>query len=291
MSSICLLASGHLGFQVLQHLYDSPYQLVAVFTDKRSTNITDFCAKQEIPVFIGNPRNGKARSFIKTIDCEVLLSVNYLFIVEEDLLRIPKQYAINLHGSLLPKYRGRTPHVWAIINGEKETGVTAHLMQAEVDSGAIVRQIRLPIHEMDTGAAILAKFNTLYPDLVDAVLADVAENKVQLVAQDDSQATYFGKRTPADGQIDWSWGKERIVNWVRAQAKPYPGAFAFYEGKKVTIHKAAFSAQGFHFEDENGLILAVLPEGIIVKTPTGALLLSELEMENSIVFEKGKKLT
>ena len=230
MLPISLLVSGQLGFNILKELQQSSYLLRAVFTDRKSKAIIDFCNTRKIPLFVGNPRNGRATDFIKNIDCEVLLSVNYLFLIESDLIHLPRQHAVNLHGSLLPRYRGRSPHVWSIINGESKTGVTAHLIDEEVDNGAIIRQIEIDIPFDATGGDLLKRYNECYPELVFHVLRDIETGMLQLQKQDNRKATYFGKRTPKDGCINWNWSRDRIRNWIRAQAHPYPGAFTFYEG-------------------------------------------------------------
>lgn len=219
----------------------------------------------------------------------MLLSINYLFIVENDLIQLPKKYAINIHGSLLPKYRGRTPHVWAIINGEKETGVTAHLMEAKVDEGAIVHQIRIPILEQDTGGNILEKYEEVYPQLIEKVLKDIKNNCINLIPQDESKATYFGKRTPEDGRINWHWSRERIRNWIRAQAKPYPGAFTYFEEnqQRLVIHKAQFSERGFHYQMENGRILETGDDHMVIKTSNGSLRIFEMEHYNKDLVKQG----
>src|SRR5690606_28047412 len=214
-----VLCSGHLGFETLRHLV-SHYVVDFVFTDKQSLSIIHFCKKKKISIFIGNPRKGNTFTFIKNRKIEVLISVNYLFLIEKKLISLPTRLAFNVHGSLLPKYRGRTPHVWSIINGEKETGITAHVIDEGCDTGGIIEQIVVPIGPSDTGAALLQKYNKLYVPLIENVLEQVISNKLVIREQDHSKATYFGKRTPADGLIDWSWHKERIINWVRAQAFP-----------------------------------------------------------------------
>lgn len=287
---IALLVSGGLGLTILEDIAASEYELTAVFTNKNSTAIVDFCKKNSLPFFAKNPRNGAATNFIKNINCDILLSVNYLYIVEKNLLHLPRQYAINLHGSLLPKYRGRTPHVWAIINGEKEAGVTAHLMTEGVDEGDILEQKVIPISENNTGAEILSEYQKIYPKLVKSVLQKAKQGKLQPLAQDNSQATYFGKRSPADGRINWDWSKERIRNWVRAQAHPYPGAFAFYKEQKIGIHRADFSNNGFHYEQPNGTILASDNQSLIVKTCNGALRLSELTDTDNLTFIPNERL-
>lgn len=195
--------------------------------------------------------------------------------------------AINIHGSLLPKYRGRTPHVWAIINGETETGITAHLIDEEVDQGAILRQLTVKIEAEDTGAMVLQKFHQLYPILVFDLLQDLQNNCLQPRQQDARKAFYFGKRTAADGLIDWNWSRQRIKNWIRAQAHPYPGAFTYFNQQKIYIHKAHFDETGFHQEQPNGFVLDRGPQHLVVKTPNGALRLEQLQTDHPIAFSAG----
>lgn len=189
----CICVSGALGLTVLQQLVESAINIQCVLTDRHSEGIIEYCEQKSLPVFAGNPRSGKAVAWFEDnhVEFENLLSVNYLFILEPDVLNKATGYAVNFHGSLLPKYRGRTPHVWAIINGEKETGVTAHLMNANCDDGDIVRQVVVPIEYDDTGAVILEKYKTLYPGLVQQVVADIESGKVECRKQDISKATYF----------------------------------------------------------------------------------------------------
>ena len=283
--NIGLLASGGLGAEMLQHL-SAKEDISFVMTDKRSDLIIQYCEEYDIPLFIGNPREGRCTSFISNKQIEVLLSVNYLFLIEKDLIELPSKFAVNVHGSLLPKYRGRTPHVWAIINNEKETGITAHLIDSDCDTGAIIKQARVPIEPEDTGAAILEKFNVLYPRVLDQVLSDIKENRVQPITQDNSRATYFGKRTPADGNIKWEWHRERIKNWIRAQAPPYPGAFSYYKEAKVVFKSSVYSDMGFTQEQPNGLILDNDP--LVVKTPNGALRLEVEETSKIVTFKTGE---
>ena len=287
---ICLLASGGLGLKILKHIDESDYDLISVFTDYKSNLIMDYCKEQSIPLFKGNPRNGKAKLFLQEFECELVLSVNYLFIIENDLITKASKYAINIHGSKLPKYRGRTPHVWAIINGESEAGITAHIIDENLDHGDIIEQINVPIDYHDTGADMLAKFHKLYPVLVDNLCEKIKSNTIVPTPQDQTMATYFGKRSPEDGQINWDWHKERIRNWIRAQAHPYPGAFTFFNGEKIIIHKAEFSQQGFNQSHENGEVLARDSRNIIVKTNNGALNLSEIENELPTLLVPGKIL-
>ena len=267
---IGLLVSGNLGLLVFQELM-SRFNIQFVLTDRNSNGIIELCDKSNIPFYAGNPRNGKALKKLPYVKCELLVSVNYLFLIEDDIISLPKKIAINFHGSLLPKYRGRTPHVWAIINNEKETGVTAHVIDNNCDTGDIIAQKKISIDAEDTGASILEKYKNIYPGFVMEVLQSIKDNTYSRLKQYNVEATYFGKRTENDGQIDWNWQRERINNWVRAQAKPYPGAFTFNDENKIIIHKIKFSEFGFLYHMSNGLIIGFNNKIPIVKTPNGCI--------------------
>lgn len=275
--SVCLLVSGGLGLSLLRHIaFKNSYVLHSVFTDKKSDGIISFCKDNNIAWFAGNPRGGKTADFRKTLTerPDIILSINYLFLIEEDLISYPTKYAVNIHGSLLPKYRGRTPHVWAIINNEKKTGITAHLITSECDKGAIIAQKKIPILNTDTGGSILKKYNECYPVLIDEVIEKLLSDNFEdcLIKQDERKATYFPKRTPEDGEIDWNWQKERIYNWVRAMAPPeYPGAFFFDGNKKIIVHKLEYSDIGFSMETENGKIIQRNTDNYIIKTQNGCV--------------------
>lgn len=278
---IGVLASGRLGLRALEQLYCRT-ELQFVLTDHRSTEIHEFCCKHDLPVFIGNPRKRNVAQFLLPFATQVLFSVNYLFLVDDIVLRHPSMYAINLHGSLLPKYRGRTPHVWAIINNETETGVTAHLMVRECDAGGILVQYKTTISPTDTGATILSRYESMYAEIIAELLDQIATNSIQAIPQDDAFATYFPVRAPNDGRINWSWQRERIYNWIRAQARPYPGAFFFFRGNKHFVHASRFSGCGFDSSLLDGTVLKYEP--LVVKTPNGALELLDYTISPTTEF-------
>ena len=286
---IGVLASGDLGHHVLEVLYKL-YDLEFIATNQKSKEIIDLAAEQNVPVFIGNPREGRLLEFLEYKSCDIILSINYLYLIERDIVCFPKRYAINFHGSLLPKYRGRTPHVWAIIKGEKKCGITAHLIDEGCDTGPIIIQQEVEIMEDDTGQNILEKYKYLYPALVKEVLSKVECNNIELTIQDETKATFFDKRTPIDGMIDWSWQIIRINNWVRAQSHPYPGAFTFYEGEKIIVDKIDVTTIEFEPLLKNGTIIKVVDNIPYVKTPNGIVKLSKIRnqgqqkfLENSVL--------
>lgn len=287
---ICLLCSGNLGYQILCHLESTGRTPDFIMTDSQSEEIIEFAIAKKIDFYKGNPRKKEAKDFIHKINCDIILSVNYLFIIEADLIQRARHFAINIHGSLLPKYRGRTPHVWSIINNEKETGVTAHLIVSEVDAGAICHQEIINIDNHETGADILIKFQRVYKEVVDKLMDKIDTNSLTLTEQIEEHATYFGERTPKDGLIDFNWCKERIFNWIRAQASPYPGAFFYHKKQIIPVHASSFSKIGFHQNDYNGKILKIEDDGIHIKTPNGALKLHKIEESLETKFSLEDKL-
>jgi methionyl-tRNA formyltransferase len=284
---IGLLVSGDLGFVVTKKLLNV-YKINFILCDKMSESIINLAIENNIPYFAGNPRNGRAINKLEKIQCDLIISVNYLFIIENDIIQIPSKFAINFHGSLLPKYRGRTPHVWAIINNETETGITAHIIDENCDTGDILNQVNIIIERNDTGGVLLGKFMNIYPGFVIETIKSIEKNNFNLRKQDNKKATYFGKRTKDDGKINWNWQKERIENWVRAQAKPYPGAFSFINGEKIIIHKIEFDSLGYNHTDINGTILKIINNFPIIKSPNGCIKILEFEYEK--IFKKSDVL-
>ncbi len=268
-----VLVSGNLGLELLNHLVKL-HEINFVMTDRNSINIIEFCANSKIDTFIGNPRNKSISEFISNKKIDILISVNYLFLVERNLISLPTKIAFNVHGSLLPKYRGRTPHVWAIINNETVTGITAHLIDEGCDTGDIIDQVEVKISYNDTGNDLLKKFQKIYSSIVDKVISNVENDTLAYKVQNHDLATYFGKRVPEDGQINWGWHKERIRNWVRALAFPYPGAFTYIDNVKMIVDEVEFVDIGFNYRTPNGTLISLKP--LLVKTPNGVIEIKKL---------------
>lgn len=286
MLTIGVLCSGGLGLDTLTKIAKE-HNIQFVLTDSNSTRIIDFVVNNNIPFYAGNPRKRKGFNFIKDFNVDVILSINYLFLIEEDIINHSNVLTFNIHGSLLPKYRGRTPHVWAIINGEDKAGITAHIIDSGCDTGKIINQIEILIENEDTGAVMLEKYAKAYYPLVKRVLNDLINNLLTLTIQNEKNATYYGKRTPSDGEINWSWTKEAIKNWIRAQANPYPGAFTFYNNQKIIIDKVSISNMKTTNNQVNGEIIQLKPD-VVVKTKNGAINLDIIRTENC-TFDLGKK--
>jgi methionyl-tRNA formyltransferase len=289
MNSLVLACSGLLGHKVLKYLYVRE-NINAVLTDKKSIDIINFCNQYMIPYFAGNIRYEVGYEFVKNYQNNILLSINYIFLFDQRTINL-FVHKFNVHGSLLPKYRGRTPHVWAIINNEKKAGITIHEITLECDAGDVFLQREVPIAYSDTGGIILEKYFYHYPKLVEQFLQLFREQKLLPRKQEHDLATYFDKREPEDGKIDWNWQWERIYNWVRALAPPYPGAFSYLDNNKIIINKISFSDFGFFQKTANGTIIAYIKNGFIVKTPNGCIEVSNYIVNNNILINIGDVLT
>ena len=143
-----------------------------------------------------------------------------------------------IHALLLPDYSGGAPLVWAIINGEKKTGVTFFYFDEGVDSGDIIAQEEIDIYENDTIKTLYEKAELTGKNILIKYLPLLAVNQAPRIKQDESKRRIFPQRKPSDGEIDWNWESKRIKNFIRAQTKPYPGAFTLINNKKIIIWDA-----------------------------------------------------
>jgi len=211
------------------------------------------------------------------MDPDLILSFSYRQILSKEILDIPSRGAFNLHPSLLPKYRGRCPANWVLVNGEGKTGVTLHCMEERVDSGDVIGQVEVEIAPDETIQTLYPKLCKASVQLLRGTLPKLKSGSVERVPQSEAEASYFGRRTPEDGRIDWGRSAQEIYNLVRAVTHPYPGAFSYWEGKKVFCWRARVSEGAV---GQPGEVLRVeRGEGILVSCSLGALLLQSIQVE------------
>ncbi|EMI5489620.1 bifunctional UDP-4-amino-4-deoxy-L-arabinose formyltransferase/UDP-glucuronic acid oxidase ArnA [Providencia stuartii] len=230
----------------LKALKKAGFDIQAVFTHTDDPNENHFyssvarvSADMELPVYA--PENVNHPLWIERIrelKPDVIFSFYYRDMLSEELLALAPKGAFNLHGSLLPKYRGRAPINWALLNGEHETGVTLHKMVAKADAGEIVAQEKVAITDTDTALTLHAKVREAAEVLLDKTLPLIEAGNYQTTAQDESQASYFGRRTAEDGLIDWSRSATEVNCLIRAVTEPYPGAFTYLGARKMIIWRA-----------------------------------------------------
>ena len=178
-----------------------------------------------------DPEENLLERRIANLASDFVFSFYYRRMLPPELLAAARRGAFNLHGSLLPKYRGRAPVNWAVLKGETETGATLHEMIAKPDAGRIVDQEPVPIGPDETAAEVMAKVAAAAERVLKRSIGKLVAGTAQLKPQDLARGSYFGGRRPEDGRIDWSSSALEIHNLVRAVAPPYPGAFT--EGMKI----------------------------------------------------------
>ena len=247
MSSKAVVFAYHdIGCAGIEALLAAGYDIAAVFTHaddpKENTfygSVAQLCARHGIPVHAPEDANHPLWvERVAKLNPDFIFSFYYRNLLGEALLATARQGAFNLHGSLLPKYRGRAPANWVLVNGETETGVTLHRMVKRADAGAILAQQKVMIERSDTGLTLHAKLREAATQLLRDALPQLAKGTLSETAQDESQATCFGRRTSADGKLVWSKPAEALYNLVRAVTQPYPGAFCAVGEHKLIVWQA-----------------------------------------------------
>ncbi len=243
MSRAVVFASHTVGVRCLQVLLAHGVEIALVVThedDARERiwfgSVAATAREYGIPTI--TPADPNAPDVVRRVEQarpEFLFSFYDRMMLRRELLAIPTRGAFNMHGSLLPRYRGRAPVNWAVLHGERETGATLHVMNEKPDNGAIVDQVAVPILPDDTAAEVFDKVTVAAELTLDRCLAGLLAGTATLVPQDLSKGAYFGGRKPEDGRIDWHWPAQRVHDLVRAVAPPYPGAFFELAGTRVSV--------------------------------------------------------
>jgi methionyl-tRNA formyltransferase len=199
-------------------------------------SVAELAALHGIPVITPEDANDpEVTARIAALQPDFLFSFYYRQMLKPELLACARRGACNLHGSLLPKYRGRVPVNWAVIRGERETGATLHEMVARPDAGRIVDQMAVPILPDDTALHVFHKVTVAAEIVLDRALPDLIAGTAQLREQDLAQGSYFGGRKPEDGRIDWSQSARQIHDLIRGVAPPYPGAFSDHPWGRLRV--------------------------------------------------------
>lgn len=284
-----LFMGGHkLGGIALQSLISANKNIVgAVITDVDNiwySGVEEVCEKYKIPIY--KEKNINSEEFInkvKQISPDLIVVVNFVQILKREIISIPKKGCINTHASLLPKYRGRAPLNWAILNGEKETGVTVHYIEDGIDTGDIVQQEKIYIKDSDYIADIMLKVEDVYSKIVLRACNLIEENRVVALKQDLSLGFYCGKRRKEDGEIKWcNQTVRQINNLVRAVSRPYPGAYFFIKGKKVIVWRSEILKENINNKGEEGKVLFINEKEIIVDCLDGVIKITKFELDENI---------
>ena len=232
---------------LLAHRVEVP--LVVTHQDNPEENIwfasvAELARQHDIPVLTPQaPHTPEVIAHIQALRPDFLFSFYYRSMLKPELLQIAGKGAYNMHGSLLPKYRGRVPVNWAVIHGEHETGATLHEMVEKPDAGGIVAQQAVPILPNDLAVDVFRKVTLAAEIVLDRCLPALLAGTAPLLPQDLARGSYFGGRRPEDGRIDWKQDAWSIHNLIRAVAPPYPGAFSMIGKRRLRLLRTLYTDQ------------------------------------------------
>ncbi|MDH4128931.1 MAG: methionyl-tRNA formyltransferase [Spirochaetota bacterium] len=251
----------------------------------------EFAQTYNIPVYQPNSlKDSKIVNILQDLTPDLLIVNAYGFILPKTILEIPKLAPINLHGSLLPKYRGASPIQSALVNGDKETGITVQIMNEKLDEGDIIYQLKTPIDEDDDYISLSNKLSKLSADCVRDVIKLFEEKKINPIVQ-ASGASYCSKIKKEDGIINWADSFEIISNKMKAYIN-WPQSYCYYEKKKIIIHKISLVNDSKEYNP--GTIVQVNKNGIFVQCGSGLINILMLQPEgkkpmNYLSFLNGHK--
>ena len=241
-----MFAYHDVGVGCIKALLDAGIQIELVVThvdDPKETiwfgSVAALCQERGIPYI--QPDGQDLLSLLpqfEKIAPDYIFSFYYRHLIAAEVLATARIAALNMHGSLLPKYRGRAPVNWAILHGETETGATLHIMETKPDAGDIIGQATVPIDPDEDATAVFAKVSNAAVRVMQATLPELLQGRVPRTPNELAKGSYFGGRKPEDGRIQWSQDALQIHNLIRAVAPPYPGAFADWQGKRMIIARS-----------------------------------------------------
>jgi len=246
MSTAVVFAYHNVGVRCLRVLLDQGVRVPLVLTHEDSPgetiwydSVARVCADRGIEVSTVDDANHPAVVVrIRALAPDFLFSFYYRKMLGADLLGVPARGALNMHGSLLPKYRGRVPVNWAVLHGERETGASLHYMEVKPDAGDLVAQTSVPILGDDTAHEVFQKVAVAAELTLARALPQLLAGTAARVPLDLKSGSYFSGRKPEDGRIDWSRPATEVYNLIRAVAPPYPGAFCDVDGVRIVVRAA-----------------------------------------------------
>ncbi len=271
----------------LESLINSSHQVVGVVTqpDKPKGRggavqfppIKETALANNIPVY--QPVKVKDPDFMEELiamSADVIVVVAFGQLLPKAILNLPKYGCLNVHASLLPKLRGSAPINWAVINGEKETGVTAMYMDVGIDTGDMIKKVVVPIEEKETGGSLHDKLAVLGGPLMLSVLQELEEGTATREKQEEGLSSYVKMLDKSLGNINWDMDAIQIERLIRG-LNPWPSTYTSLEGKMLKIWQADVIEK--EYKAENGTIVEISKDGIIVKTGKGALVIKELQLQ------------
>ena len=264
-----------MGCQGVQALLDAGYEIAAIFTHTDNPgekaffgSVSRLAASAGIPVYAPDEVNHPLWiERISQLAPDVIFSFYYRHLLSEEILSLAPKGAFNLHGSLLPKYRGRAPLNWVLVNGETETGVTLHRMVKRADAGDIIAQQSVAISSDDVALTLHHKLCQAARHLLEEALPAIKTGDYAELSQQEAEATCFGRRTPEDSFLDWNKPTAELHNQVRAVSDPWPGAFSYVGTQKFTVWSSRVCTNDIAAQP--GTVISVSP--LLIACVDGAL--------------------
>ncbi len=277
---LVVCAYHNVGYRCISELLRLGAKIELIFTHEDSptekiwfASVRKLADQHGIPYLTGDISLPENVELVRKIAPDFIFSFYYRNMIHPQVLDIPRLGALNLHGSCLPKYRGRVPVNWAVINGESETGATLHYMVEKPDAGDIVDQEKVLIDFSDTAHNVFGKVSEAAVTVLNRAWPLLREGVAGRIPMDLKSGNYCGGRKPADGLIDWARSALQIYNLIRGVTHPYPGAFTFLNGRKVVVWKALPQVG----QGTPGQIISQTP--LLVGTGDGLLELLSLQAE------------
>jgi methionyl-tRNA formyltransferase len=236
----------------------------------------------------GDVNSEETTAVVRELEPDLVFVVGWSQLVRDPFIALAREGVFGMHPTLLPRHRGRAPIPWTILNGLARTGVTLfEIVDAAPDSGSIVGQVTLDVVRDETATTLFARVAQAHVELTRELVPQLLARTAPRIPQDPSRASSWPKRAPADGIIDWETRAPYLYDWVRAQTRPYPGAFTFLGDEKVIV----WGARPVEIADSApaGTIVDVAAEGPVVACGEGGLVLEEIQTE-AVVLPVGAKL-
>ncbi len=293
MMKAIVFAYHDIGCAGLKALTEAGYDVQAVFTHTDDPGENNFFssvarlgAELDLPVYAPEDVNHPLWvDRIRELQPDVIFSFYYRHMLSDEILSLAPLGGFNLHGSLLPRYRGRAPVNWALVNGETETGATLHKMVKRPDAGDIIGQQKVTIADNDTALTLHKKVLEAAQAVLKEQLPKLKNGTASFTKQDESQASYFGRRTAADGEILWHKSAKEINNLVRAVTEPYPGAFSYLGQRKLIVWRSR--VLDTQHDKQPGTVLSTAP--LVIACGEGALEIVAGQNESGL-YVQGSRL-
>jgi len=271
------------GYRTLAALLKSRHEVCLVVTHPAShhayesiwaDSVEDLAHTEGIEVFLAKRPTAELVDRVAELQPDVMVANNWRTRLPVELIGIPRHGTLNLHDSLLPKFTGFSPVIWSLISGAGHTGLTAHLMDGELDTGDVLVQRAVEITPQSTGTSLVFDTLDLVPEVLEEALDQLEFGTARPVPQDLSQRTFFHKRSDRDSLVDWHWPAADIERLIRALSDPYPNAYSFFRGERLRLIKAHVSRCCYggtpgrvFIEEDGGMVIVAGAQAHLGQSP------------------------